>query len=50
MMREFVLSYKNEPLKKKKIISLEDDKFPKGITPLENSFSSSDVGNTNSIE
>jgi hypothetical protein len=24
---------------------LEDNKFPKGLTPLESSFSSSDVGN-----
>jgi hypothetical protein len=29
----------------KEIISLEDNKFPKGLTPLESSFSSSDVGN-----
>jgi hypothetical protein len=35
----------NEPLKKKEIISLEDNKFPKGLTPLESSFSSSDVSN-----
>jgi len=35
----------NEPFKPKEIISIEDDKFPKGLTPLESSFSSSDVGN-----
>jgi hypothetical protein len=28
-----------------KIISIEDNKIPKGLTPLESSFSSSDVGN-----
>jgi len=32
-------------LKRKEIISLEDNKFPKDLTPLESSFSSSDVGN-----
>jgi hypothetical protein len=35
----------NEPFKPKEIISIEDDKFPKGLTPLEISFSSSDVSN-----
>jgi hypothetical protein len=35
----------NEPLKQNEIVSLEDNKFPKGLTPLEISFSSSDVGN-----
>jgi ribonuclease HI len=35
----------NEPYKPKEIISIEDNKIPKGLTPLENSFSSSDVGN-----
>jgi ribonuclease HI len=35
----------NEPFKPKEIISIEDDKIPKGLTPLESSFSSSDVGN-----
>jgi len=35
----------NEPLKRKDIISLEENKLPKGLTPLESSFSSSDVGN-----
>jgi hypothetical protein len=35
----------NEPLKRKEIISLEDNKFTKGLTPLEISFSSSDVSN-----
>jgi hypothetical protein len=36
---------KNEPLNKNEIISLDDNKFPKGLTPLEGSFSSSDVNN-----
>jgi hypothetical protein len=35
----------NEPYKPKKIISMEDNKIPKGLTPMESSFSSSDVGN-----
>jgi ribonuclease HI len=35
----------DEPLKPKEIISIEDNKIPKGLTPLESSFSSSDVGN-----
>jgi hypothetical protein len=35
----------NEPFRPKEIISIEDDKFPKGMTPLESSFSSSDVSN-----
>jgi hypothetical protein len=35
----------NEPFKPKEIISIEDNKIPKGLTPLESSFSSSDVGN-----
>jgi len=35
----------NESLKKKEIIYVEDNKFPKGLTPLESSFSSSDVSN-----
>jgi hypothetical protein len=35
---------KNEPYKPKEIISIEDNKIPKGLTPLESSFSSSDVG------
>jgi ribonuclease HI len=35
----------NEPYKPKEIISMEDDKISKGLTPLESSFSSSDVGN-----
>jgi hypothetical protein len=34
---------KNEPLDKNEIISLDDNKFPKGLTPLEGSFSTSDV-------
>jgi hypothetical protein len=40
----------NEPIKRKEIISLEDNKFPKGLTPLESSFSSSDVGNKKNKE
>ena len=35
----------NEPFKPKEIISIEDDKIPKGLNPLESSFSLSDVGN-----
>jgi hypothetical protein len=35
----------SEPYKPKEIISMEDNKIPKGLTPLESSFSSSDVGN-----
>jgi ribonuclease HI len=35
----------NEPYKPKEIISMEDNKISKGLTPLESSFSSSDVGN-----
>jgi ribonuclease HI len=35
----------NEPYKPKEIISIKDNKIPKGLTPLESSFSSSDVGN-----
>jgi hypothetical protein len=35
----------NEPYKLEEIISIEDNKIPKGLTPLESSFSSSDVGN-----
>jgi ribonuclease HI len=35
----------NEPFKPREIISIEDNKIPKGLTPLESSFSSSDVGN-----
>jgi hypothetical protein len=35
----------NEPFKPKEIISIEDDKFPKGLTSLESSFLSSDVSN-----
>ena len=35
----------NELYKPKEIISIEDNKIPKGLTPLESSFSSSDVGN-----
>jgi hypothetical protein len=34
----------NEPYKPKEIISMEDNKILKGLTPLESSFSSSDVG------
>ena len=35
----------NESLRKKDIISFEDNKFAKGLTALESSFSSSDVSN-----
>jgi ribonuclease HI len=35
----------NEPFKPKEIISMENNQIPKGLTPLESSFSSSDVGN-----
>jgi hypothetical protein len=35
----------NEPYKPKEIISIEDNKIPKGLTPLESLFSLSDVGN-----
>jgi hypothetical protein len=35
----------NKPFRLKEVISIEDDKFPKGMTPLERSFSSSDVSN-----
>jgi len=34
----------NEPYKPKEIISMEYTKISKGLTPLESSFSSSDVG------
>jgi ribonuclease HI len=34
----------NKPFKPKEIIFVEDEKFTKGLTPLESSFSSSDVG------
>jgi ribonuclease HI len=33
----------NEQFRTKEIISIEDDRFPKGLTPLEGSFSLSDV-------
>jgi hypothetical protein len=39
----------NEPLKPKEVISIEDDKFPKGLTPLESSFSMSDVGKKENV-
>jgi len=35
----------NEPLKRTEMIYLEYNKFPKGLTPLERSFSSSYVRN-----
>jgi ribonuclease HI len=35
----------NEPFKPKEIIYMENNKISKGLTPLESSFSSSDVGN-----
>jgi hypothetical protein len=34
----------NEPFKPKEIISIEDEKFRKGLNPIESSFLSSDVG------
>jgi hypothetical protein len=34
----------NEPFKPKEIVSIENNKILKGLTPLESSFSSSDVG------
>jgi hypothetical protein len=43
-MKAFALSYKMNRLSPRKSY-LEDEKFPKGLTPLESSFSSSDVGN-----
>jgi hypothetical protein len=39
----------NEPLKPKEVISIEDDKFPKGSTPLESSFSIYDVGKKENV-
>jgi ribonuclease HI len=43
---EIICSFiQNEPFKPKEIISIEDNKIPKSLTPLESSFSSSDVGN-----
>jgi hypothetical protein len=38
---------KNEPYKPKEVMYLEDKKFPKGLTPHESSFSTSDVGSHN---
>jgi hypothetical protein len=35
----------DEPLKSEEIISIENNKVPRGLTPLESSFSLSDVGN-----
>ena len=35
----------NKPYNPKEIISMEDSKIPKGLDPLESSFSLSDVGN-----
>jgi hypothetical protein len=29
----------NEPYMRKEVVSIENDKFPKGLTPLESSFS-----------
>jgi hypothetical protein len=37
--------FQYEPYKPKEIISMEDNKIPKVLNPLESSFSSSDVGN-----
>jgi hypothetical protein len=36
---------KNEPLNKNEIISLDENKFPKGLTPLEGYFSTNDASN-----
>jgi len=41
---------KNEPLNKNEIISLYHNKFPKGLTPLEGSFSSNDVNSYKNTE
>jgi hypothetical protein len=41
---------RNEPLNKNEIISLDDNKFPKRLTPLEGSFSYSDVSSHKKIE
>jgi hypothetical protein len=35
----------NELIKRNETIYLEDNKLPKGLTPIESSFSSNDVGN-----
>jgi hypothetical protein len=35
----------NEPFKPEEIISIENNKIPEGLTPLESSFSVSVVGN-----
>jgi ribonuclease HI len=40
----------NEPIKPKEIIAMEDNKIPKGLTPLESSFSLSDVGNKRNVK
>jgi ribonuclease HI len=40
----------NEPYKTKEIISMEDNKIPKGLTPLESSFSLNDVGNREKLK
>jgi hypothetical protein len=41
---ESIFSFiQTEPFKPKEIISIEDNKIPKGLTPLESFFSSSDV-------
>jgi ribonuclease HI len=40
----------NEPYKPKEIISMEDNKIQKGLTPLGSSFSSSDVGNKEKLK
>jgi ribonuclease HI len=43
---EVIYSFiQNESFKPKEIISIENDEFQKGLTPLEISFSSSDVSN-----
>jgi hypothetical protein len=37
----------NEPYKPKEIISMEDNKIPKGLNPIESSFLWGDIGNKN---
>jgi hypothetical protein len=39
----------NEPLKPKEVISIEDNKFPKGLNPLESSFLTIDVGKKENV-
>jgi ribonuclease HI len=39
------VAIQNEPLRPEEIVSIENNKIPKRLTPLDNSFSSSVVGN-----